>query len=86
MSLSRILKLGMVSILAVMLIGLVTGCRDRGPRKQQIGFLITLDHPYWQNMRRGAKDEAQKLGVDVTILNAKEDPVLQIEQIRQVIA
>jgi ABC-type sugar transport system substrate-binding protein len=37
-------------------------------------------------MRRGAKDEAQKLGVDVTILNAKEDPVLQIEQIRQVIA
>jgi ABC-type sugar transport system substrate-binding protein len=86
MSSSRTLKLGMVSILAVMLIGLVTGCRDRGPRKQQIGFLITLDHPYWQNMRRGAKDEAQKLGVDVTILNAKEDPVLQIEQIRQVIA
>jgi ABC-type sugar transport system substrate-binding protein len=86
MSSSRILKLGMVSILAVMLLALVTGCRNRGPRKQQIGFLMTLDHPYWQNMRLGAKDEAQKLGVDVTILNAKEDPVLQIEQIRQMIA
>ena len=62
------------------------GCKDRGPRKQQIGFLMTLDHPYWQNMRLGARDEAQKLGVDVTILNAKEDPVLQIEQIKEIIA
>ncbi len=61
-------------------------CKDRGPRKQQIGFLMTLDHPYWQNMRLGARDEAQKLGVDVTILNAKEDPVLQIEQIKEIIA
>jgi len=55
-------------------------------RKQQIGFLMTLDHPYWQNMRLGAEDEAGKLGVEVTILNAKEDPVLQIEQINEMIA
>ncbi|TKJ37384.1 MAG: hypothetical protein CEE38_07730 [Planctomycetes bacterium B3_Pla] len=55
-------------------------------RKQQIGFLMTLDHPYWQNMRLGAEDEAEKLGVEVTILNAKEDPVLQIEQINDMIA
>jgi ribose transport system permease protein len=62
------------------------GCRDRGPQKQQIGFLMTLDHPYWQNMRLGARDEARKLDVDITILNAKEDPVLQIEQIKEMIA
>ena len=37
-------------------------------------------------MRLGAEDEAKKLGVEVTILNAKEDPVLQIEQIAEIIA
>jgi ABC-type sugar transport system substrate-binding protein len=37
-------------------------------------------------MRLGAEDEAEKLGVEVTILNAKEDPVLQIEQINAMIA
>ncbi|MHC4623066.1 MAG: sugar ABC transporter substrate-binding protein [Planctomycetota bacterium] len=65
---------------------LMFGCSKRGPRKRQIGFLMTLDHPYWQNMRIGAEDEGQKLGVEVTVLNAKEDPVLQIEQIKQMIA
>jgi ABC-type sugar transport system substrate-binding protein len=73
---------GMMVLVAL----IACGCRDRGPRKQQIGFLMTLDHPYWQNMRLGARDEARKLGVDVTILNAKEDPVLQIEQIKEIIA
>lgn len=67
------------------------GCRQRGAesggeKTYQIGFLMTLDHPYWQNMRLGAKDEARKLGVEVTILNAKEDPVLQIQQISDMIA
>ena len=37
-------------------------------------------------MRLGAEDEAKKLGVGVTILNAGEDPVLQIEQINEMIA
>jgi ABC-type sugar transport system substrate-binding protein len=62
------------------------GCSGRGPHSRQIGFLITLDHPYWQNMRLGAEDEGRKLGLGVTVLNAREDPVLQIEQIRQMIA
>ncbi|MBW7991175.1 MAG: sugar ABC transporter substrate-binding protein [Planctomycetes bacterium] len=78
-----------ISIVAgvmAILIVVACGCKDRGPRKQQIGFLMTLDHPYWQNMRLGAKDEARKLGIDVTILNATEDPVLQIEQIKEIIA
>ena len=63
-----------------------TGCGRKGPRKPQIGFLMTLDHPYWQNMRLGAEDEGDKLGVEVTILNAREDPVLQVEQIKDMIA
>jgi ribose transport system substrate-binding protein len=64
------------------------GCGKSGDdtRKREIGFLMTLDHPYWQNMRLGAQDEARKLGVEVTILNAKEDPILQIEQINEMIA
>jgi len=47
-----------------------------------IGFAMTLDHPYWQNMRLGAIDQAAKLGARVTIMNANEDPVLQIQQIQ----
>lgn len=76
------------AVFGVMLLLIVVagGCKDHGPRKQQIGFLMTLDHPYWQNMRLGVRDEARKLGIDVTILNATEDPVLQIEQIKEIIA
>jgi len=62
------------------------GCGEKGPHTFQIAFLMTLDHPYWNNMRLGAEDEAKKLGVEITILNAKEDPVLQTEQISEVIA
>ena len=68
---------------------LVAGCKgkeDQGKYKYRIGFLMTLDHPYWQNMRLGAEDEGEKLGAEVTILNAKEDPVLQIEQVKEMIA
>ena len=78
----------MICILAALAI-MFAGCGkdgDQQERKRQIGFLMTLDHPYWQNMRLGAEDEAQKLGVEVTILNAKEDPMLQIEQINEIIA
>jgi len=59
-----------------------------GPKagRYKIAFLMTLDNPYWQNTRLGAMDEANKLGADVTIYNAKEDPVIQIQQIQEVIA
>ncbi len=85
MSDTKIILAVLTTVFAVTL----AGCgKDDGEqaRKQQIGFLMTLDHPYWQNMRLGAEDEAGKLGVEVTILNAKEDPVLQIEQINELIA
>jgi len=85
MSHKKSLPILVFAVLAVVL----AGCGkdgDRQARRRQIGFLMTLDHPYWQNMRLGAEDEAQKLGVEVTILNAREDPVLQIEQINEIIA
>ncbi len=82
----RTTKLFSVLMLATVLTAAMTGCGRTEPRKPQIGFLITLDHPYWQNMRLGAEDEGRKLGVEVTVLNAREDPVLQIEQIKQMIA
>jgi len=76
------------TLLVLLLAALVVtaGCKKGGEKKCRIGFLMTLDDPYWQNMRLGAEDEAQKLGVEVTILNAKEDPLLQIEQITEMIA
>ena len=69
----------------------MTGCSDEGEppgaaATYKIGFCMTLDHPYWQNMRLGAIDEGRKLGAEVIIMNAKEDPVLQIQQIQELIA
>ncbi len=55
-------------------------------KRYTIGFCMTLDNPYWQNMRLGSIDEGRKLGADVIIMNAKEDPVLQIQQIQELIA
>ncbi len=58
---------------------------NQGPA-YEIGFCMTLDHPYWQNMRLGAIDEGKKLGANVTIMNANEDPLRQIQQIQELIA
>jgi len=59
---------------------------EDGDARTTIGFCMTLDHPYWQNMRLGAIDEGKKHGAEVIIMNAKEDPVLQIQQIQELIA
>jgi len=81
-------KLLRIAIVVTSLVFMIVpaGCGKREAGKRQIGFLMTLDHPYWQNMRLGARDEAGKLGVDVTILNAREDAVQQIVQIKEMIA
>jgi ABC-type sugar transport system substrate-binding protein len=55
-------------------------------KKYKIAFLMTLDNPYWQNTRIGCIDEGKKLGAEVTVYNAKEDPNLQIQQIQEAIA
>ncbi|MFA6245269.1 MAG: substrate-binding domain-containing protein [Candidatus Hydrogenedentales bacterium] len=77
-----------LAALVVIAVCAVVAVVHLGPKERtyQIAFLMTLDHPYWQNMRLGAQDEAKKLGAEITILNAKEDPVLQIQQIQEVIA
>lgn len=83
-SMSLTIRIGAVVLLAF---ALMSGCLKSGDsRKYRIGFCMTLDHPYWQNMRLGAIDEGRKLGAEVTIMNAKEDPVLQIQQIQELIA
>ena len=86
-------------VAAVMLIAaasMLVGCRGKDspaddpnatPKvKYEIGFCMTLDHPYWQNMRLGAIDEGGKHAAHVTIMNANEDPVRQIQQIQELIA
>ncbi|MFO8011670.1 MAG: sugar ABC transporter substrate-binding protein [Phycisphaerae bacterium] len=59
---------------------------EDGDADVTIGFCMTLDHPYWQNMRLGAIDEGKKHGAEVIIMNAREDPVLQIQQVQELIA
>ncbi|KPK50630.1 MAG: hypothetical protein AMK72_01725 [Planctomycetes bacterium SM23_25] len=80
---------------AALALALAPGCSDEGgppgaeppvAATYKIGFCMTLDHPYWQNMRLGSIDEGRKLGAEVIIMNAKEDPVLQIQQIQELIA
>jgi len=64
----------------------IAGCsKQKDKNTLEIGFCMTLDDPYWQNMRLGAMDEGKKLGAVVTITNAKEDPVTQIQQIQEMI-
>jgi ribose transport system substrate-binding protein len=77
-----------VALALLAALAVYAGCSSKpaGEKKFKIGFLMTLDDPYWQNMRMGAMDEGQKLGADVTFLNAKEDPVVQIQQIQEMIA
>jgi len=75
-----------IALLLCVLQGLACLKSPAAEKRPQIGFLMTLDDPYWQNMRLGAEDEGKKLGADVTILNAKEDPVTQIQQIQEMIA
>ncbi len=52
----------------------------------KIGFAMTLNHPYWNNFHSGAKDEAEKLGVELSITDAQENATKQIQQIKELIA
>ena len=77
------------AVVATLALAVALGCTEGDKAKGKpyvIGFCMTLDHPYWQNMRLGSIDEGKKLGAEVVIMNAKEDPVLQIQQIQDLIA
>jgi len=80
----RILTLAIALAAVAVALG-VCGCK-KGKKKVKIGFCMTLDHPYWNNMKLGAIDEARKLGAEVTIKNAEEDAGKQIQQIQELIA
>ncbi len=81
------LRQGACAGVALALVFGVGACaKPAGEKQRVIGFCMTLDDPYWQNMRLGAIDEGKKLGAEVIITNAKEDPVLQIQQIQEMIA
>jgi len=92
----RSIRCTAAGLLLALVLCAAAGCREKeepstdpnaqGKKRYEIGFCMTLDHPYWQNMRLGAMDEARKLGAHVTIMNANEDPVLQIQQIQELIA
>ena len=78
-------------ILMAGIVAAAVGCSkspqtSAGESRRVIGFCMTLDDPYWQNMRLGAIDEGKKLGAEVIVTNAKEDPVVQIQQIQEMIA
>src|SRR5437016_12496762 len=80
----------MKSLLYSMLtLALFIGCsKSDTPKEKQfrIGFAMTMDDPYWQNMVLGAKDEATKLGATITFMNAQEDVQKQAQQINDLIA
>src|SRR5438477_13143993 len=74
---------------AVVGLALLTTCSKSGAQTQKqlrIGFAMTMDEPYWQNMVLGAKDEAARLGATVTFMNAQEDVQKQAQQINDLIA
>src|SRR5437870_7356674 len=73
----------------ILTIALLIGCSKSDTPKEKhfrIGFAMTMDDPYWQNMVLGAKDEAAKLGAIVTFMNAQEDVQKQAQQINDLIA
>ena len=82
------MKLLFTLLLAV----LITGCSKSdtpgtsGKKQYRIGFAMTMDDPYWQNMVLGAKDEAAKFGATVTFMNAQEDVQKQAQQINDLIS
>ena len=55
MQVKTVIKVGVMAAFITALAIVAGGCKDRTERKRQIGFLLTLNHPYWQNMRLGAR-------------------------------
>ncbi len=78
-------KKAWIGLLMVGAAAALLGCSKEKP-KPKIAFLLTLNNPYWDNMPIAAREEAARLGVEVTFYNANEDANVQIEQINEAIA
>ena len=51
-----------------------------------IGFSIsTLNNPFFVSVRKGVEEEAKKLGVNVKIVDAQNDPAKQANDISDLI-
>jgi ribose transport system substrate-binding protein len=48
--------------------------------KPRVGLLWTSGNQFLQTFEKGAKDEAAKRGIDLTVLDSKFDPVRQMQQ------
>jgi ribose transport system substrate-binding protein len=86
---SRLTASGVAAVLLLISIGCgssTSGDSSKAKHQIRIGFAMTLDHPYWQNMRLAAIEEAKKEGAEITITNAEEDAVKQINQINSLIS
>ena len=80
-----------ITVLAV----LTSGCGGSGDKAAKpadgkkattIGFSIsTLNNPFFVSVRKGVEDEAKKLGVNVKIVDAQNDPAKQANDISDLI-
>jgi ribose transport system substrate-binding protein len=53
--------------------------------KPRIGYLWTSGSVFMDANRRGVEDEAKRRGLDVTVFDAKFDPLRQVEQVQNVL-
>ena len=72
-----------ITVLAVLTSG-CGGSSDKaakpadGKKTTTIGFSIsTLNNPFFVSVRKGVEEEAKKLGVNVKIVDAQNDPASQ---------
>ncbi len=88
-SIGRVLPVGLVVLLAVGMI-VTTGCKrsEEGTASatKTIGVtLLTMQHQFYQDLRRGLEEEAQKHGYQVLVSTAEFDPARQANQIDEFI-
>jgi ribose transport system substrate-binding protein len=63
------------------------GSSASGNKKIKIGWAVAyFDHPVYQLMMEGAKEEAAKQGVDLILADGKNDPAVQTSQINNFLA
>lgn len=79
-----------ITVLAVLTSG--CGSSDKaakpadGKKTTTIGFSIsTLNNPFFVSVRKGVEEEAKKLGVNVKIVDAQNDPAKQANDISDLI-
>lgn len=79
-------KIFLLLAMALMVIGLVTGCgksSDSGDKKSgTIGFSVsTQNNPFFVSLKNGIEEEAKALGLKVKIVDAQNDPAKQANDI-----